>query len=482
MNLDETRKLHNEMVNYYPTWVNEAGREWIGQLFSTYTLTSVSYITGQNVILSNEQTEDDDRAQWERRLVWGNIRYLTVAIASHLLPFAVADWEPIDPEEILNSNDKVFTSPNPETREEVQNLYDHELLLPNGQEVYIYSKDGFRIPRRNPILPEDYTTDTVTMLNLRKILNLFRGFGILDAQRAIEEFGAGFDEDRCSEVKHYAYPMLNLHHIGHFQADGPICAFQVIIHGVNTGLHGLDVTAAIHPHHEVVKSIASQGYNCMAHSYRADGAQFHEAQRGIYTAAAAGSYAPSNHRTAKTLRKSLRRKLEAGTPHERFMEQVTGDAVDTSLRLENIYVIDMDRLPAEKQRGNVIFDEILLPLARGYQHPFVIQSLRTALVVFKPDVFPNIYKWVNYPVVCALESLWKSAHSQIRVGNEPSGYIVELIAVLERAYNFSHTGHAKVISVGLMNALWCGKSLIKLGTPCLNPKIVTSHKQTIIGI
>lgn len=116
------------------------------------------------------------------------------------------------------------------------------------------------------------------------------------------------------------------------------------------------------------------------------------------------------------------------------------------------------------------------------------------------QVFPDVYNWVTFPITTLMEAVWvhklktpveqcknlaelqrvedrsstrtgtKSSAAKTprstrmpwlsRLANAPSPQYVELIAVLERAYNFAHTGAAKVIVRGLMNRLWIGRAIV----------------------
>lgn len=74
---------------------------------------------------------------------------------------------------------------------------------------------------------------------------------------------------------------------------------------------------------------------------------------------------------------------------------------------------------------------------------------------------------MTYPLVCVVESAWRSAKAQIAAGKTPPPDFIELIAVLERTLAFAHTGNTKVLSRGLMRPMWIVQSLFEHGLPTL---------------
>jgi hypothetical protein len=71
-----------------------------------------------------------------------------------------------------------------------------------------------------------------------------------------------------------------------------------------------------------------------------------------------------------------------------------------------------------------------------------------------------------------IEAIWKQESSHFTKGIPTSAYVLELTSVLERAAAFTFTGNAKVISKSLMRPLWMSQSLLELGAPTLNPRVL----------
>ena len=86
-----------------------------------------------------------------------------------------------------------------------------------------------------------------------------------------------------------------------------------------------------------------------------------------------------------------------------------------------------------------------------------------------------MYFWTSYPITCVLDQLWNILLARDCYGTKrkrTTGFIVELTSVMERILNYCYTGSVKTIARGLMDNLWCGRSLIQYGTPTLS-EIIT---------
>jgi hypothetical protein len=71
-----------------------------------------------------------------------------------------------------------------------------------------------------------------------------------------------------------------------------------------------------------------------------------------------------------------------------------------------------------------------------------------------------------------LEMAWEGVKNNRGPEGLPSPYLVEVIALLERALAYGYTGSAKVISRGLMEPLFTSRSLVLHGFPTINRSVV----------
>lgn len=62
-------------------------------------------------------------------------------------------------------------------------------------------------------------------------------------------------------------------------------------------------------------------------------------------------------------------------------------------------------------------------------------------------------------------TLMYEQHRTDTYDNRTNPDVLELCAIVERCFNFGHTGSSRVIATKSMNALWVGKALIQDGMP-----------------
>ncbi|KAI9433456.1 hypothetical protein H4582DRAFT_2060877 [Lactarius indigo] len=117
--------------------------------------------------------------------------------------------------------------------------------------------------------------------------------------------------------------------------------------------------------------------------------------------------------------------------------------------------------------GMFIFKKIILPLARVWRQPDVRKVIKQHIIVLKPNAFPSLYDWVSYPITLLIKSIYDVERKRIRKGLTPCHMHVELVAALEQALCFCHTGNAAVFATGLMGPLGLSKGALKDGFPML---------------
>lgn len=52
-----------------------------------------------------------------------------------------------------------------------------------------------------------------------------------------------------------------------------------------------------------------------------------------------------------------------------------------------------------------------------------------------------------------------------------SPFYVEMVSILERTFNFAHTGSSKVLIRSLMDGLWISQGIITDGYPAFHPRL-----------
>ena len=99
-------------------------------------------------------------------------------------------------------------------------------------------------------------------------------------------------------------------------------------------------------------------------------------------------------------------------------------------------------------------------------HPIPCHFVTPLLFPF-PQVFPDLYKWVAYPVATLIKMLYAAEKVTTSVDKNRCPFRLELIASLERTLCFCHTGNTAVLATSLMRPLLLSKSVVKDGFPML---------------
>jgi hypothetical protein len=76
---------------------------------------------------------------------------------------------------------------------------------------------------------------------------------------------------------------------------------------------------------------------------------------------------------------------------------------------------------------------------------------------------------MTFPITTAIETLYLDhVVDVIQHDRDPNPYAIEVVACLERALNFAHTGNAKVLQKTLMDPLFLSKGIVDTGLPVLS--------------
>lgn len=251
--------------------------------------------------------------------------------------FRVDEWVNI-PVDDLTANGPLYTSIYDVDREEIVDLLDYPMLDEDNREVPIYTEDGSTVDRREP--------------------RVWPGTGQCAILVDLDNIRALFDDpnpdDDMSDFEPFARPnaTINAFRQGFLKSAGHVQVNNVP-HDMARLLTGINRNIALNavPSDEVsddgqddsrpmpaLSGIDCQMYNAVMHRVRGT-ANTHDAQRGDVTAAFAGSYSAGvpQRRTAKRLKDACTNRL----PHENFRIMIDHDGLDTSLRIENVFRLDM---------------------------------------------------------------------------------------------------------------------------------------------
>jgi hypothetical protein len=206
----------------------------------------------------------------------------------------VFDWDETSLETLERdlAGRELYDHFHPDIRSEVI-LHETDLYDEMGNEIRVYTEDGYLFPRREPYV-DPHSPPCGILLNLRNADRLY-GHELPDVD------DANFDNVVIS-----IYPQAFLHQYGHMKASGTLSSFNHVIRDIKsqTGKRvrfdpdqeTWDEIAEDEDEDDdtVIKiplvGVSSQFYNELSHRVAAD-AGSHEVQQGHITAALAGSYA-----------------------------------------------------------------------------------------------------------------------------------------------------------------------------------------------
>jgi hypothetical protein len=149
-----------------------------------------------------------------------------------------------------------------------------------------------------------------------------------------------------------------------------------------------DMIEPTRPPMHAIFGVSIQMYNRMLH-FVAPRANEHEAVCGHLTAAKGGFYA--NTPTDKERARKAENKIQFHLPHERLQQAALSGHASKDLRLEQVYVVDLDKVHPDHRNGGWVI--ILIPCHYHHHHhhhlagPFGIMFSLPWLIVGSMGIF-----------------------------------------------------------------------------------------------
>ncbi|KAF8221219.1 hypothetical protein L208DRAFT_1382346 [Tricholoma matsutake] len=281
----------------------------------------------------NPDHEAEEIDNWNKERNYADIRYVTIAVASHLqlsgqlsVPVRqVEEWVPRDIADIIDEfGDELYTSPVPgQTREQIrpEDLEYLPLLDEDDREIPLFTHNGYQIEHRLT----DMRMDTWNRAPSRRHAN-----GYLEYLPLLDE-----DDREIPLFTHNGY-QIERHLAAHSEGDKP--------HGVLMNLRHLNIL------------------------FDEDGIE-------------------------EDL-ELLDDDMEATTlPHETFDCKIANDDIDRDLQLENVYAIDVLALPEAGRNGEYLLTRVLQPLTFTWGHSSILQQIKENVVLFTAQAYPVLYSW-----------------------------------------------------------------------------------------
>ena len=249
------------------------------------------------------------------------------------------EWAPRDIADVMDGQEEIYDSYDLDERTQVH-PEDLDLTDETGHEINIYDCDGYRIPRRYPLHDPDQEPCGL-LADLSTIRALFHRN--IDDYEDDDDSVINFDEDDEPLLVN-VYPQAFTRQLGHFQANNIPAAFHPLVKRLNQTL-----AADKEETQTIIRGVACQGYNHVQHclTERAGGL---DVVHGQMTAALAGVIptSPKARRAFEKVKESLR----GGLPHAHLQRKLgRRDVLSRALRLEPVFVIDVQSLEARYQCG-----------------------------------------------------------------------------------------------------------------------------------
>ncbi|KAF8833578.1 hypothetical protein BDN67DRAFT_985937, partial [Paxillus ammoniavirescens] len=460
LTLEALRNVNRCFLNNWNAWVDRAPESWREDKFLTgNSPVAITIRYGQDQRLLNANATAQERQNWENDRDYRYIRQFTFSLATNISYICGQSWRPIPVDTLVRNNGEVYNKPDDDaSREEIEDLAIYPLVDDEGYEVPVYNEQGFRVPRRSPS----------TFITCGGLLNL----------NTVHELFQAADDSSCPNVPFTLYPMAFTKSLGNIQAKDIMPVYQPRIDLINDrhrpAIHEVDSDyddddTPTRRGAPVLRGTHCQVYNSLSHRVR-DAAKFHDVQLGMVTAAFSGTTAKSAG--GHNLWTRRMDQCNNALPHIRFAQKVAGPSQPESMRFENTYTLDVYRLEEVCRNGSTIYDEIITPLLKGWSHHSILSVVKDTIIPFHPGTIPLLFSWTSYPITSLIERLWSQHKETLKEGAVIDPSLIEVISMLERTLNFSHTGNAQVMSRHLMDRAWLSLGIINDGLPCLSDAFV----------
>ncbi|KAG1772198.1 hypothetical protein EV702DRAFT_1048672 [Suillus placidus] len=456
LRLQDALHLNRLMIDQYDKFVANAPADWLKD----------GWLQQHNQpIVSNDNHAHHVEAQnWNLERDYANVRYLSMAVATHISCEVVQGWVEVPVNEILSVHDVIYNSLDLDVRQpmDLPSLPLHE---PGTQREI---EEGRHIPRfigRTCI----NSPKCGILINLETIPQLFSSYVAHDEHLNLDADILDVKDGEGPSIN--VYPQAFLRKYGHLQSSSILPHFKTFVKKVQALITRQqrrprvddnddaddeaddeddenEETNLIDTKQLAPAIIASgcQFYNEISHRVRPN-AGLHEVQQGRVTSALSGAYA---QRSGKHVHTAIICHCGLNLPHEHYNN-----------------AIKMEKVP----RDLSIYLDIIIPLARAWSRPHVSNNLHPHLSIFVPEAFPNIYQWMTFGVTSLIERIWEHQQPLLKVDKTPSPQMIEICAMLKRALAFAHTGNTRVLSSSLMRPFWLVRSLLQQGWPTMSSMI-----------
>ncbi|KIK32147.1 hypothetical protein CY34DRAFT_760389, partial [Suillus luteus UH-Slu-Lm8-n1] len=234
LRLQDVLQLNSMMIEQYDDFVANAPPYWLKDgWLQQHIPISVACRYGQNqAIASTDQHALRVEARnWNIERNYTNIRYLSMAVATHISCEIVRGWVQVPVNDILSVHDVIYNSPDADVRQPVD-ILTLPLHEPGTQrELNVYDEEGRRIPR---FVGRTRTNGPKCglLINLETIPQLFSSYVAHDEHLNLDADILDVDEGDGPSINVYPQAFLRKH--GHLQSSSILPHFKTFVKKVQS--------------------------------------------------------------------------------------------------------------------------------------------------------------------------------------------------------------------------------------------------------
>jgi hypothetical protein len=244
-------------------------------------------------------------------------------------------WEDVPVDEIIRNHETIYDDPDPVLRKVIDSPEHMPYIDALGNEIRFFNEAGNKITRREALVYDDQQAGL--LLNLRNAHALFDSA----------------DVD--------LYPQAGTRDYGHVQASSVLPGFSKVLRKVNASLslpnddddNDDDDDEELSAHSGAHDAFAVTAQSCqiygeLAHTMSRRAGQ-HDVQSGLVSGALAGMMSDDYKARARGL--TFKARNDIALPQDKAADKLCRNDVKKSLRFENVYVVNMQKLPDTERTG-----------------------------------------------------------------------------------------------------------------------------------
>jgi hypothetical protein len=250
-------------------------------------------------------------------------------------------------EDVAVPDGPIYNGYDPQEREEIDPT-NHPLHDETDQENFIFDAEGFRIPRRRPILTT--TQSWGVLADLTSIRSMFDDDFVLIENEDSEDDEMEDIDDAPPSTRVDVYPQAGLRTLGHFKANNVPNGFKSILKRLDR-----QWAANRDAQNPIIRGLSCQGYNDVQHCL-SDRAGAIEVLHGQLTAAMAGMEGDAR---CRRLKEKLITQMNTSLPFAFVSHKLDKREISRAFRVEINFDLNIQALSEDDQDGGWVLPFLL---------------------------------------------------------------------------------------------------------------------------